>query len=371
MLNELAQALGRAGTHQEMVARLVKRAVGILHAEQGAVHLLADQAEEPDGLLNSYVRERPTGAPSLVRPNAELVRRLRKNQQTLIINHPRTDPEYRFIMWPETVRSLLIAPLLVEGELIGLLEVYNKHSEEGFTQDDARLLTILAFQSAQVILRARLTEEQERIVRAFGQHVAPGIVDEILRRGPALPSEPLDVSVMFLDIRNFVGFSETRQPEEVIAYLNGVLCFMIEEVTRRRGMVHQLLGDGFLALFGVPGPNPHHARDAVETALAIVHELNRRVEVNLVAPTRLGIGIHSGKVVAGMIGTDVKQQYTVVGDAVNLASRIEQLNKHFASTLLVSQAVIDRLGEPQVHLDDLGPVEVRGRSEAVRLYRLA
>lgn len=370
MLNELAQALGQAGTHQEMVKRLIKRAVAILHADQGAVHLVS-HLPEGESLLQSYVRERKPDATQGYSPDPYVIECLRATQQTLVINEPQKDERFRGVRWPEGIRSLLIAPMFVEGRMIGLLEVYDKHAPEGFTQDDARLLTILAFQSAQFIQHAKLTEDRESVVRAFGQHVAPSVVETILRRGSSLETEHLDVSVMFLDIRNFVGFAEARRPEFVIAYLNEVLSFMIDEVTKRSGMVHQLLGDGFLALFGVPGPNPEHARDAVAAGLSIVDELNRRIRDEHLLPTRLGIGIHSGKVVAGMIGTEVRKQYSVIGDAVNLASRIEQLNKHFGSTMLVSQAVLDRLDDPPVLLDDLGAVEIRGRTEPVRLFRLA
>jgi adenylate cyclase len=142
-----------------------------------------------------------------------------------------------------------------------------------------------------------------------------------------------------LDIRDFTRFSEERRPEEVIDYLNVLYSRFIEIVGRHNGIINKFLGDGFMAVFGAPVSDGRDVSNAVHAALEIldcVEEMNRKGEI---APTRIGMGLHAGSAVTGNVGSDERKEYTIIGDTVNLASRIEQLNKEYGSSLLVTDAV--------------------------------
>jgi adenylate cyclase len=176
---------------------------------------------------------------------------------------------------------------------------------------------------------------------------------------------------MFLDLRGFTNFSEGAEPEAVVDYLNTLFSFMIAAVAERGGIVHQLLGDGFMAVFGAPISHPDDCARAVAASMAIVERVAEESAAGRIPPTRVGIGLHAGEVVAGTVGSDHHREYKVTGDAVNVAARIEQMNKDHDSQLLVSEAVWRYVPAGAFAAEDLGPTPVRGRAQTLRLFRLA
>ena len=230
----------------------------------------------------------------------------------------------------------------------------------------------VAVQVKQRIVRALETvEERNAVVQLFGQHVAPAVVEELLHHSAETPTTRKEVCVMFVDIRGFTQFAEKRAPEETVAYLNTLFEFMIESVTSHHGIVHQLLGDGLMAIFGAPLSFGNDAANVVHAALEIVARVQREVAAQAIPPTRIGIGLHAGEVLAGPVGSVVHKEYKVTGDVVNLASRIEQLNKEFNTQLLISETVWQAVREQWPHAASLGHVPIRGREDAVELFALA
>ncbi|HEV3469674.1 MAG TPA: adenylate/guanylate cyclase domain-containing protein [Pyrinomonadaceae bacterium] len=218
----------------------------------------------------------------------------------------------------------------------------------------------------------RLAEERKEIVNTFGQHVSPAVVEKLLGRGAGFRSEHRDVCVMFLDIRDFTAFAESRRPEEVVEYLESLFDFMVEIVSRHRGIINKFLGDGFMAVFGAPLSDGRDCANAVAAAREILSRVEEEAASGRILPTRVGIGLHAGEAVTGSIGSALRQEYTVIGDVVNLASRIEQLNKQFGSRLLVSEAVWAAAREEGLGSAlPMGHVPVKGREASTRIYRLA
>ena len=212
--------------------------------------------------------------------------------------------------------------------------------------------------------------ERQRVVDVFGRHVSPAVVNKLLEQSAELTSEVRHVCVMFLDIRNFTTFSEHRTPAEVVAFLNQLFGFMIEEVNRHQGIVNKFLGDGFMAVFGAPITDGRDCRNAVEAARAILTRLDAMVQAGTVPPTRVGVGLHAGEAVTGTVGSPQRKEYTVIGDVVNLASRIESLNKELGSQVLVSAAVWEQVKADGVPGTPRGPMKVKGREEAVEIYQV-
>jgi adenylate cyclase len=217
----------------------------------------------------------------------------------------------------------------------------------------------------------RLIEERNRVVGMFGQHVSPAVVEKLLTQEVDLGGEVRHVCLMFLDIRDFTAFAEGQSPEAVVQYLNTLFDFMIETVNRYQGIVNKFLGDGFMAVFGAPILDGEDSRHAVEAALEIVAKVEALNARNGIPPTRIGIGLHAGEAVTGNVGSALRKEYTIIGDVVNLASRIEQLNKQFGSRLLISEDVRRAIGEAGPEAVALGPVEVRGYTAPVQIYKLA
>ena len=216
-----------------------------------------------------------------------------------------------------------------------------------------------------------IMEERNRISRTFGQHVSPEVMNKLLEEQPDRRSEQRYVCVMFLDIRGFTSFAEKKRPEEVVAYLESLFEFMIEIVNRNNGIINKFLGDGFMAVFGAPLSDGHENLNAVAAARQILARVADETACGNVLPTRVGIGLHAGEAVTGRIGSAVRQEYTVIGDVVNLASRIEQLNKQFDSQLLISEEVWSAVSEHGTQAIRIGETQVKGHDAPIQVYKLA
>ncbi len=234
---------------------------------------------------------------------------------------------------------------------------------------------VAAFVASQIrkqVASALQSLEKEKHVRdVFGKHVSPQVVDQLLRQDVAADGEVRHVCVMFLDIRDFTARSSKLQPEDVVAYLNMLFDFMIECVNRHGGIVNKFLGDGFMAVFGAPISDGCDSQNAVAAAREILERVEAVNAFGDGEPTRVGIGLHTGPVLAGTVGSTLRKEYTIIGDTVNLASRIEGLNKQFGSCLLISEEVWREIGCAENCACALGPVAVKGKADPVNVYRLA
>jgi len=215
-----------------------------------------------------------------------------------------------------------------------------------------------------------MIDERNRISRTFGEYVSPMVMDKLLTLKPDLRSEKKQVCVMFLDIRDFTTFSEKREPEEVFNYLESLFEFMIEIVNRHHGVVNKFLGDGFMAVFGAPLSHGADCLNAIAAAREILVRVNEEVTCGRILPTTVGIGLHFGEAVTGSIGSSLRREYAVIGDVVNVASRIEQLNKQFGSQILISQSVWKAAGNA-AGAAPMGEVRVKGRQGAIQIYQMA
>lgn len=210
---------------------------------------------------------------------------------------------------------------------------------------------------------------RDRITNLFGQHVSPQVVERLMAEGASTGSDIRRVAVMFVDFRSFTAGARTRSPQEVVDRLDGAFAVLVEILDRHGGIVNKFLGDGFLALFGAP----FDAGDAAQHAVAAAREMlaaNEHTNATSSWPLRIGIGIHVGEVVAGNIGSPRRKEYTVIGDTVNFAARLEALNKELDSQFLISSAVRDALGDDGKDAVPRGEVPVRGYERPVPVWQL-
>jgi adenylate cyclase len=210
---------------------------------------------------------------------------------------------------------------------------------------------------------------RDRITNLFGQHVSPQVVERLLAEGAGTASDIHKIAVMFVDFRGFTAGARSRSPQEVVDRLDGAFAVLVETIDRHGGIVNKFLGDGFMALFGAPLDAPEAASHAVAAAremLLAMDDINEGSHW----PLRIGIGIHFGEVVAGNIGSPRRKEYTVIGDTVNFAARLEQLNKEFNSQLLISASVRDALGGDGSDAVSLGEVAVRGYDRPMTVWQL-
>ncbi|RXG96004.1 MULTISPECIES: adenylate/guanylate cyclase domain-containing protein [Bradyrhizobium] len=213
------------------------------------------------------------------------------------------------------------------------------------------------------------TTARDRVTNLFGQHVSPQVVERLMAAGTTAGGDLRRVAVMFVDFRGFTAGAQSRTPQEVVDRLDGAFAVLVDILDRHGGIVNKFLGDGFLALFGAP----LEASDAAHRAVAAGREMLTamdRINAQTSWPLRIGIGIHFGEVVAGNIGSPRRKEYTVIGDTVNFASRLEALNKELGSQLLISESVREALGDDGSDAVALGEVEVRGYERPVAVFQL-
>lgn len=219
-------------------------------------------------------------------------------------------------------------------------------------------------------LRRRLdaaAAQLQQLQTAFGRFAPNTVIESILARGVPSEARRRDITVLFADLVGFTALSEELDPELLVSVLNDYFARMSRVIDAHRGHVAKFIGDGLMALFGAFEPNPWQANDAVHAGLAMQRELaayNEALRRRGVPPLRLGIGVHRGIAVAGVIGSTELLEFTAIGHTVNLASRVERLTRTLGAELLVTDAVRGVL-DPRFLLEPLPPCEVRGVAEPV------
>ncbi|MBT6434509.1 MAG: adenylate/guanylate cyclase domain-containing protein [Deltaproteobacteria bacterium] len=212
-------------------------------------------------------------------------------------------------------------------------------------------------------------QEQGRIKTLFGQHVSDVVMEKLL--GSSSNHDLREVVVLFFDIRNFTNFSENKEPAEVVDFLNTLFQELVEVVGENDGFVNKFLGDGFMAVFGAPLDDPYAAEHAVRASKELLVRLSSLIESGRIPATEVSMGLHAGTALTGTVGTDQRKEYTVIGDAVNTAARVESLNRTFNSTLLVTGSVFEAAPEACLGAVSLGNAQVKGREQPVAVYKLA
>ncbi len=215
--------------------------------------------------------------------------------------------------------------------------------------------------------------ERNRIRYAFGRFVNESVVDDVLAGDIKTGGLRVRACVLFSDIRGFTPLSESVAPEEIVEILNEYLEEMVNAITETKGLPNKFIGDGILAVWGIPQADPNMAKHAVETAFSMLErlkKLNTSLESRNIAKLEIGIGIHVGELIAGNIGSSThKMEYTVIGDTVNTSARIEAATKNHKNEILISQETYDALPllwQQRFHLTD--PIELKGKNGLYALY---
>jgi adenylate cyclase len=223
---------------------------------------------------------------------------------------------------------------------------------------------------SEVTLIARDVTERKRaeqyVERTFGTYLDRDIAEHILREGPALRAREVDVTTMFVDIRDFTGFAEQFEPGEVLEALNCLFELAVPIIAARNGHVDKFVGDGLLAVFGAPAPQADHADLALDAALAIARAARQTFQGDL----EIGIGVDSGTVITGNVGGGGRLDFTVIGDAVNTAARIESATRETGDTVLFSEETMRRLERDDLPIVSRASTRMKGKRNHVGLFAL-
>ncbi len=272
-------------------------------------------------------------------------------------------------LWQMLLTSLVFVAIL--GGLFYWLVAYKSQLVSLLYPSAAMLTAFIAFGIYYVLTSQRTTKF---LTGAFGSYVSPDVVDQLLAQPDSLgiSGERREVTVLFSDIRNFTGISEQLPPERVVEMLNRYFDSMTNTVLAHKGTLDKYIGDAIMAIFNAPLSIPDHQVLAADAALAMQQRLvdmQAEIKASYDVDLQIGIGIHCGDVVVGNLGSSQRFDYTAVGDAVNLASRVESACKFYGVPIIVTESIQSQLNDDQV-LRPLDKIQVRGKSIPVNIYEL-
>jgi adenylate cyclase len=375
LLSEIARSLGASLSLNTMLERVVTLLVGHIPAERA---MLLMRASDSDEFVPRVTRFKASAPPvssfSVSRTVMDLVARERASVLTADV---RQDNRFgaAVSLVRDDVRSLMCAPLVADGSVIGLLYVDNSwHSQ--FSVADLELFTALADYASVAVAQARLAEKAKQEARRrerLARYHSPAVVERVLRDDPSTEegaTQERDVTILFADIVKFTTMSETMPAEQVVRILNAFFSKMTEIVFAHEGTVDKFIGDAILVMFGAPIAQADHARRAIDTAKAMqaaLEELNARQVAPL--PLQIRVALHSGLAIAGDIGSQQRLEYTVIGDVVNTAARL-QSEVAAPGDIILSRATLERCGMA-FPVEAIGPVNLRGRAATIEAFRLA
>jgi adenylate cyclase len=376
-LIEITKALNSELDKAKILETIVDKGVELINAERGFLILVQD------GVLDVRVarnRDKTAiGNPAKLISRSVLDGVMKTGEPVLTTNAQTALSGSRSIMALE-VRSLICVPLRLRERILGALYVDSKFAPAQFNVESQNLLHAFADQAAIAIENARLFDEvaesreaEKSVRRMFQKYVPADVVREVLRmkEGGRL-SAKLTATVLFSDIRGFTSISEKLPPEHVVGFLNDYLQRMVDIVFDEGGIVDKFIGDSVMAVFGAPVPKPDDAVRAVRAALRMIEEVTRfndqqrrkrGVEIDI------GVGLHTGPLIAGNIGSDRKMEYTVIGDTVNVANRVESLNQTMRTNVLITEQCYEATGKVFA-VRELPRMLVKGKEQPLQVYEV-
>jgi adenylate cyclase len=206
--------------------------------------------------------------------------------------------------------------------------------------------------------------ERERLHEAFGTFVDPALTERVLVEGPDLRGEEIEATILFLDVRGFTEFAERAAAQEVVACLNQLYAAVVPVVEHHGGHANKFIGDGLLAVFGAPERHCDHAR----RALAAARDIAQLVRDGSTGGLRVGLGVNSGRVVVGTIGGGRRRDFTVIGDPVNTAARVEAATRLTGDDILITESTLRAVGDAADDFEERPSVPLKGKTTVVRLY---
>jgi adenylate cyclase len=367
-LSDLARTL--LGTQPaDVEPRVLDALFEHIPAERGFLMLFDDGG----ALRPRVVKYRDAGAErGRITISKTIVDRVVKDRVAILTSDAGTDPRFSLADSVRSfgIRSAMCAPLWKGQDVIGIVHVDSADRAGAFTVADLDLLTAFANYAAVAIEQAALSEKvrAEQLARArLEKYFSPRVVTRILSEGE-LEVREIEATVLFADIVGFSRLSERMAPRDVARLLNDYFSRMVEVIFQHEGTVDKFIGDGIMAVFGAPYEQPDHALRAVRAAMDMRRDLALlNAERRPAPPIEIRVGINSGRVVTGPIGSSTRKEITVLGDTVNVASRITSIAR--AGVVVVGQRTAELVRDVFI-LTDLGTVTLRGKDDTLTVHQV-
>jgi len=338
-------------------------------ADRGFIMLVEENSTD---LTPAVARNRQSNAgDEEITVSQNIIKEVMENQQAVLSSDAMGDERFDHLqsIAEFSIRSMMCAPLLCAGRVLGIIHIDTTNPGNLFERDDLLLLIGIATQAAQAIRNAELVKEKEQEVtqRArLERYFSPTVVEAMMRGEVSmeLGGSTVTGTVLFADIVGFTAMSETMEPVKVVDLLNRYFRFVNEIIFKYSGSINKFGGDAVLALWGVIPKDPGHAIHTVEAAMEMQNTLFR-FNADLEHPIGTGIGINTGSFLAGNIGSESHREFTVIGDNVNLSQRVESCSTR--GQVLITEATRRLISRP-LALVSFDPIQVKGKQEPVTIH---
>ena len=370
MVNEIDRAILSALDTGQVAATLLSRMHEILPCDSVSVTFLNVNGARA---ARTYVAK-ALGVKQVVTSELtpEEIQTLHNHPDSIIIPVDTRLPHYLSPLAEQGMKSISVLPIFVKDQLSGIISLghlaASAHSEEDLSYGRQ-----VADQVAVALTNAGLVHEQRELISLFERYVSPEVAAEIIHRQGEiiLAGQEMEATVVFTDIRDFTAMTAGKPSAEVLSWLNNYFTAMSRIILKNGGFLNKFMGDGLLVLFGVP-LGETAAKSACKAVQAAVEMLNRVQEMNRESEPgqpelRIGIGLHTGTLTAGNLGARERMEYSVIGETVNLASRLEELTKKFKTGMVMSSET-HQLIRDQFPTTSLGEVSIRGFPGKSRVY---
>ncbi|MCS6798751.1 MAG: FHA domain-containing protein [Myxococcota bacterium] len=369
---EVSRAIGVELDRDRLFAKVLETTFQLLPADRGVVLLYDEKGE----LVPRCVRTRkPLPEGESVVLSTTILNEVVRDRAAVLSSDASMDARFSgahsIIM--QGIRSTMAVPLLHQGELFGVLVLDSQIAANAFTEKDLQLLQTIAHQAAIALQNAAFARklEQEAITRErFQRLLSPAIAEQVISGRVEVKKwgELRETTVLFSDIRGFTSMTERSSARDIVEMLNEYFERMVEIIFRHEGTLDKFVGDEIMALFGAPVSHPDDPYRAVKTALEMMvalEDLNRQRVAAGGEPLKIGIGINTGEVVAGYLGSSKALEYTVIGDPVNTGARLCSLAR--AGEIIISEHTYARVRD---HFDviELQPTPVKGKAQPLKIY---
>jgi len=372
--HELGRAIVGVLDLDSLLPKILDKSFELLPADRGVVMLY----DEKGRLQPRYVKHRAArGVDEQIVISKSIIAEVEQHKKAVLSSDATMDSRFSgahsIIM--QGIRSTMCVPLLHGEELLGIMHLDSQIATNAFTEKDLQIFTGIASQAAVAIQNARLAKkiEEETKTRAqFQRLLSPNLVEQLVEGKLKLEKggELREVTILISDIRGFTSMSEKKEPAEIVQMLNEYFEVMVDILFRAEGTLDKYVGDEIMALFGAPVDMPDAPLHAVKCAIEMqkaLREFNRTRLAENLEPIKIGIGINTGRVVTGAIGSSRTLQYTAIGDAVNTASRLCSIAK--AGEIILSENAM-RLVAPFVEAMALPAVKLKGKEQELKVYNV-
>jgi len=374
-LQDIGNAIGTILQLDQLLSKILDH-IFATFAQADKGFILLKDSDDGDGLAAraSKIRDGEASAPNVTVSNT-LMREVMEKKRSILSYDAQSEFQGVESILDHDIRSVVCVPLVCQDEALGVIHLHSTGRLGAFQEEDLQLLTSIGNQAAICVKNAQLyaqVEHETRIRQDFQRYVSPGLAEQIVQKqiSVELGGHHRTGTIFFADIVGFTPLAETRDPQDVVTLLNHYFQRMVEIIFRYDGTVDKFGGDAIMAVWGVPVEVEDGAFKALASGIAMqsaVFQLNTYLMATQGITIGMGVGINSGRFLAGNIGSEERLEYTIIGDAVNMASRVE--SKAAGGQVLATEASYREVAQ-RVAAVQLPPTLVKGKDEPIVLYSI-